>query len=271
MTPTRYPLAKVMGERNSGTNFVEALLRANFDAQIVPNVSQFTARDEELIHRIPITDTGREAIFHRATDLNHVHQFQDHAGWKHACLTERHFTEYAKANQTLFVCVLRHPALWLKSMLRAPFGTFYAENRAQTMRELFDIPWVTRPRDEIDALVLETPAHLWAHKTKSYLDAQDAHANVIFLRHEDILRDHEAVLNQLAEQIPRCCDGWQIPEGNARSYMPRETEKHRDFSAIRAELPDDPWSILTPDLAADLQGAIGPDLLLRAGYATLRR
>ena len=266
MTHRHYTHAKVMGERNSGTNFVEALVAANFRVEMLPNTMPFTARDEEMILRIPITEAGREAIFHRATDLNHFHEFARHAGWKHACLTDRHFKLVHNVHHTLFICVLRHPALWLKSMLRAPFGTFYAENRAQSVRELFDTPWVTRPRDEITALVLETPALLWVHKAASYLAARDQHPNVFVLRHEDLLRDHDPVLRDLSRPLKRATGDWIIPEGNARSYMPRETETHRDFNAIRAELPEDPWSVLDADLAGDLQNTIGVELLERAGY-----
>ena len=266
MPHRHYPHAKVMGERNSGTNFVEALVGANFDVQLLPNTMPFTARDEETILRIPITEAGREAIFHRATDLNHFHEFARHGGWKHACLTERHFKRVQNVQQTLFICVLRHPALWLKSMLRAPFGTFYAENRAQTLRDLFDTPWVTRPRDEVPELVLETPALLWVRKTTSYLNAKDAHPNVFVLRHEDLLRDHDTVLHNLSKHLTKTKPDWQIPEGNARSYMPRETDKNRDFNAIRAELPDDPWSALDPALTRDMRRVIGDELLDRAGY-----
>ena len=151
-------------------------------------------------------------------------------------------------------------------MLRAPFGTFYSQNRAQTIRELFETPWVTRPRDEVPDLVLESPALLWVRKTTSYLNAHQLHPNVAVLRHEDLLREPETVLQDLSDQLPRTSDDWQIPEGNARAYMPNETAKHRDFHAIRAELPDDPWTVLDPDLANDVQAMIGTDLLARAGY-----
>lgn len=258
-----------MGERNSGTNFVQALVGLNFDVEIVANTTPFTPEDEALIQKVPLSESAREAVFHRATDLSHQRDFHVNAGWKHACLTDRHFTRFNRADQTLFVCVLRHPALWLRSMLRAPFGTFYAQHRAETVQQLFDIPWITRPRDEIDAMVLETPALLWVHKTVSYLDARDKHPNVAAIRHEDLLRDPAPVLDTLAKQLSPKVSDWQIPEGNARGYMPKETAKGRDFHAIRAELPEDPWSVLGTDLAAEMHAVIGTDLLVRAGYETL--
>ena len=134
------------------------------------------------------------------------------------------------------------------------------------MRELFDTPWVTRPRDEVPDLVLETPALLWVRKTTSYLNARDQHQNVFVLRHEDLLRDHETVLGELSSRLTPTGNDWTVPEGNARSYMPRETAINRDFNAIRAELPDDPWSVLDVDLARDLRQVIGAELLARAGY-----
>lgn len=264
--PPPYPVAKVMGERNSGTNFVQDLLALNFDVELLANAMPYTARHVELLDRVPLTAQGRDAVFHRAVDLNHDWEFHRHAGWKHACLTDRHFTDYPDADRTLFVCVIRHPALWLQSMFRAPFGTFQSDSRARGIGEFLVTPWITRPRDEIGELVLESPAHLWAHKVDSYLRQQAARPNVLVLRHEDILRKHALCLDLIANLLTPSSPGWEVPKGNARSHMPRQPDQDRDFWQIRKELPEDPFSVLEPKVSEALQQIIGEELLARSGY-----
>lgn len=264
--PPPYPRAKVMGERHSGTNFVHALLALNFEAELLPNAMPFTVRHVELLERVPLTNHGREAVHHRAVDLNHDWEFDRHAGWKHACLTDRHFTDYPDADRTLFVCVIRHPALWLRSMFHAPFGTFLSDNRARDIGEFLVTPWITRPRDEIGELVLESPAHLWAHKVDSFLREQEARSNVLVLRHEDILRHHAPCLDLVANFLTPSRPEWEIPKGNSRSHMPHQPDQDRDFWRIRDELPEDPYSVLEPRVSEALQRIIGGELLARTGY-----
>ena len=265
--PPPYPRVKVLGERNSGTNFVELMLRLNFRVDLLPNAMPFSKEHEAILRRIPLTELGRDAVFHRATDLSHQTNFRHHAGWKHAALTERHFTEPEHADQTLFLCVLRHPAPWLISMFRAPFATFQPDNWPQTLREFLDTPWVTRFRDELEPLVLESPARLWALKTASYLDHSGTHPNAMIVRHEDLLRDHETTLSRIGDMLERSGTAWKLPRGNARQAHPRDPDTERDFWQIRDQLPEDPFAMLDTGLATDLFNWIGSDLLAKAGYA----
>lgn len=262
-----YRRVKIMGERNSGTNFVQALVALNFAVDLLPNAMPYTAREEALIGRIPLTRCVTDALFHRGTDRSHDQGFHRHGGWKHACLTPRHFQDLERAGETLFLCVLRHPAPWLLSMFRAPFAIFNHETRAASVDAFLDTPWVTRARDEIPAMVLENPALLWVHKVTSYLDWAEAMPNVRILRHEDLLRDHASALSALARVLPAKVETWQVPRDNARQSFPRDPATERDFQHLRDALPEDPFRLLPDQTATRLRAVVGADLLARAGYA----
>lgn len=259
-----YQRVKVMGERGSGTNFLSRLVAANFDIELVDNTSNAEGQDRKLIQRIPEGLRRGAHIAERVMEHYHLTQMPENAGWKHACLTERTFSTYLRTDTTLFLCIIRHPALWLRSFYEKPFHAM--TRKPDDLDAFIATPWMTRACDEADAVVLESPAELWRLKTLSYLDRAAAHPNVVVIRHEDLLRDHESGLAELVPLIgPRVHAGWRLPEGYARSWL-RVFKGGEDFESIRAALPDDPFTVLTKAQAERTLALIGADLLTRAGY-----
>ena len=260
----KFSLVKVMGERNSGTSFLAELLRLNFQVEILPNASPASVEQKALIDRIPKTRRRPGMITERIQDDNHLREMAWNAGWKHACLTDRVFTHKNHAEQTLFLCVLRHPALWLRSMLDRPFHNF--SSRTDDLDEFLQTPWVTRSRDEVEEVVLESPVLLWRLKVESYLDQAEKRRNVHVVRHEDLLRDHKAQLVSLSGLLnTRKRVKWRIPKGYSRKWM-RHLRLGQDFWAIKDALPEDPFTLLSPKQAETVRAWIGEDLLARAGY-----
>ena len=255
-----YPFVKVFGERGSGTNFLQQLIAHNFQAKIVPNISGPTEDQRALIQTIPEDVRRPGQIAERIADYHHIEQMQRNAGWKHARLTDQVFQIFRRAEKTLFLCILRHPALWLRSFAKNPYHGFSAA--AADLDQFLATPWITRARDEVGPVLLESPVHLWRLKTESYLDQAERRANVLVLRHEDFLVDHEARLRTLSTYLPGAADKWTLPEAYARRWLDRA----RDFWSIRKDLPDDPFTTLSTDQVQHLRSRIGDDLIERAGY-----
>ena len=114
------------------------------------------------------------------------------------------------------------------------------------------MPWTTRPRDELDVFVLESPALLWKLKTESYLEARDSRPNVMVVRHEDFLKDPVASLKGLAKVFDRL-DGstsFKVPGQNTRPFTESGKEgEDRSFKSLQDALPDDPYSLLEDKVA----------------------
>lgn len=266
MDAGRFDRVKVMGERASGTNFVSQLIDLNFAVRQLPNITSCTADQLEAILKMPEDKRHHFPISERTEDHNHLAELPENGGWKHAALTDRVFEVLPSAGQTFFLCILRHPAPWLLSLMRRPFHAFC--NRADSAAEFLATPWMTRARDELDQLLLPGPGALWRLKAQSYIQQAGRRPNVTVLRHEDLLRNPASVLDGIP--LPRKSAGpWEIPGENARSWQSAQDIPEADapgFHALRAALPDDPWDLLEPDDAAALAAQIGTQTLERAGY-----
>ena len=267
----RYARVKIMGERGAGTNFLASLIEANFVADLLHDRCAVTEAQKRVLGRIPPDRRLTHQIIERIEDHHHETLMPETGGWKHACLTDRMFDRLEDADGALALCIVRHPALWLDSFWRRPFHAY--SRPAESMDAFLATPWLTRPRDEIPAVILPGPACLWHWKTASYLDQAARRTNVVVLCHEDLLRDHVAVLTRLGERLEAAVDVWRIPEGNARDWqLPENSEardalRRRDFNRLKADLPDDPWRTLTPSQIEQAVAQIGADTILRAGYA----
>ena len=75
---------KVFGERNTGTNFVEALLKRNVDCAIVSgNLSRYYSWRFSLAYRLLSPDRAFSYV-EPARDKIYVKRFSIDGGWKHA-------------------------------------------------------------------------------------------------------------------------------------------------------------------------------------------
>ncbi len=265
MPPTPpYQRVKVMGERGTGTNFLMRLVDQNFDVELVDNTSNANRKDAALIRRIPEQKRRGAQIAERVMEHHHRTQMPENAGWKHACLTEETLQTYRHTGATLFLCIIRHPALWLRSFFDKPFHGFF--QKAGDMDSFLATPWITRSCDEVGPVVLESPVMLWRLKTLSYLDRSLRHENVIVVRHEDLLRDYKAGLAALTDLLgPPSATDWRLPDGYARGWL-RALKGGEDFESIRAALPEDPFTVLSKAQVAQVRALVGEELLTRAGY-----
>ena len=251
---------KVFGERGTGTNFVTQMIHANFKVEVLLQPATSDAAGVAKLKVPGLRPKRHKEIEQYIEDHQHLRGLGTFGGWKHACLTDRVFERLVGAETTLFICVLRHPALWAKSFHREPFATFLEPD--QDLATFLRHPWVTRFRDEVPDLILDSPAMLWRLKNQSYLDQANARANVMIVRHEDLLRDHESVLQQFSGLLPRRHDGWKV----VASYGRQWAENKRDFWTIRDELPEQPFSVVSAEEATILRKVIGDDLITHAGY-----
>jgi len=254
-----YKSIKIMGERNSGTNFVTKSIHLNFAAHIHMNAFRITAAHLKLEKTLQLEGPAKVALSESHMDALHFAQRDINFGWKHAALQIGDVKTFSTGRNVLFICVIRHPATWLRSMHRIPFhatgpvdGDFSVFLRA---------PWYLRPRDELDVEPLANVVALWNLKIASYLKAQNALPNVMVLRYEDVVLNFESTLARLP--LPRRArDEFLIPKENARSFI-REKAGYDDY---KARVEADPWRDYSEADAAFVSGALDHELLTSLGY-----
>lgn len=256
-----YTRVKVFGERGSGTNFLSRAIHANFTVEMLVHADPRKHPDVQPLIGVKAAERRKGEIGERIEDYLHELTLHDRGGWKHACLTDRLFDVLEHLEETLIICTVRHPALWLESLHRSPFSGFLQED--MDFDTFLATPWITRPRDELPDLMLESPVLLWRRKTESYLRYAQSRPNVKIVRHEDLLKNFSGVMDLFEPFLERRRKTWGIPKNYGRSWG----DETRDYWTIREELPEDPYSVLTPDQAAHVRAQIGSKLLERFGYA----
>lgn len=187
---------KVLGERNSGTSFLERSLSENYDLPVFrnPRNSEFT-----------VPDISRRflgiRIDHSAIDTAYFSQMAydkvpSAGGWKHAAPDQRLLDEFFLPTNAAAIMIVRHPATWLQSMFKRTFNRFTKEPK--TFGEFLRFPWLTIPADGLHGkYVLSGPVSLYAHKARQMQWLFDTYPNSTILRYEDFTQSPKEALANL--------------------------------------------------------------------------
>ena len=236
---------KLYGERNSGTNYLQQLLAANF-------------RVEQLRGTTPIWFDGPLFGAEWSRDLYFRMTASQNLGWKHTRVPER----LCPPADTLLVCLTKNPYSWLLSMFRRPH---HAARRYSDFDDFLRSPWMTLGREHSPS-VFESPVHMWNAKHASYVQAQQAHGAVL-LAYEELVRDPLAVLRRL--EVMHGLRASRQPFVNVTASTRRE-DPERDYTFLRAYYGEERWrSELSSTQLAFVHGALDRAVMQRLGYTLL--
>ena len=151
---------KIYGERNTGTNYVSALVALNLAATQVPGGIPPGVRR---IHRaLP----GHQWV----RDLYFACTHRRNLGWKH-CVPDpderRLHTWKGEPGALVFVTLTKNPYAWLLSLHRRPYHP--AHPRGLDFLTFLQTPWRTFGRDNMGRARLASPVELWNAKNRAYL------------------------------------------------------------------------------------------------------
>lgn len=234
---------KVLGERNSGTNFVEQVIKRSTEIDVVRNISDPTNDQRQRIEQLSLEKYERAIYFERIADINHELEFKKTGGWKHAAL-DQEILDNLRANlRSKVVCVVRNPFAWVISMHSSPYHalTKIPKERNEFIRS----HWIPTRRDNIGDLIINSPLGLWNHKNRSYLAAAKDNDDVIIIRYEDIALFPARELKKLCHLCAVHHKGANIPEESARSWAASKKnysdyrKRIEDFSLARNFSPED--------------------------------
>lgn len=217
---------KIFGERNSGTNYIQKLINSNYDITIMQNCSGPDQREQRF--RSTLNNLQAALYTERIFDQRHFSEITVNLGWKHSCINLENFSKFYP--DVGLVCVVRHPASWVKSMYRNPF---HFHRKVHSLEEFISTPWITSTREYTSKIALDSPLDLWNEKVKSYLDAQrERPESVLILRYEDIVSDFYSLFSKLEDSFGLLPYSRKNIINNARPF----TKDTKEFDKYKGEL-----------------------------------
>lgn len=179
------PTIKILGERNTGTNYLAQLLAVNLEVSLLPGVVPTSvARAASGAEKASRTLGGHSLRLGEALkDAWFAVTFPRNLGWKHAAIRDD-LERFELAHHTTFVTLTKNPYSWLLSLYRRPY---HAWARHGSFSEFITSPWRTVRREHAPR-VLPSVVELWNYKNASYLTLGQSF-RVVNLRYEDVLDD----------------------------------------------------------------------------------
>ena len=203
---------KVMGERNTGTNFlhqliagstsgIEGLVHGSNDSvkkstQGLPENLQYFARQ-------------------RAIDILRKQEFSHNFGWKHARVDPAYLQQSPRFAETLFVFIVRNPFYFLSALFRRPYNLLprAGDDKSRFLRS----PILLNERDNIcGTATLENPVRLWSIKTRSYVQTAAQIERALLIRYEDLVAQPDSILAMLAKKGAETAPNVQVPQQSTK-------------------------------------------------------
>lgn len=252
--PVRQSTAiKVLGERNSGTIYIEELIRCNFAVDLLRGI------EPEWVEWLQKPVPGKNAL----VDLFFHATIQHNLGWKHMLAMPKmlSFRKEIDRRSISFVTITKNPYSWLLSLYRRPHH--YRGKLPASFEEFLLTPWRTVSREFSPEYYLN-PIDLWNRKNAAYLEMQQ-HFRVVNVRYEDLLVDIEPVLSLLEGKfiLPRKAAHFVNVEHSTKND-PKTYDNYRDYYL------GEQWKSLISDQAiAIIRSKIDRDVIREFGYDIL--
>lgn len=247
---------KVLGERNSGTNFVEQFLVQNFAVELFSDTGRVPNKHKALVRASHSNRRLRAEILEAFRDQQHFDSVAATGGWKHSAPNRAFLKEFAEPSGAHIVCVIRHPAAWLKSMHRNPFHAL--SEVPESFSTFIRAPWIARARDQIDSIALNHPIDLYLSKFTAYQWLKSVYPRCTVLRYEDVLMEPKKTAQRELSFLARQKNEISLPDQNARHFVPDPKTTKDYLAGLRSATYD---NLSDSDRAHVLQALEGSPLL----------
>lgn len=248
---------KLFGERNSGTTWLEKLIRHNLDAKLL------------IITAEKIRKRGGyrgRADFEGAMDHFFLNEGRVNFGWKHRAVSVSSLVQRAKYPDTAFIFLTKDPYWFVRSLWRNPYNRLARNTKKLELSQFAQKPWPLLARDEIDGESLTSPFKLWSHKVRSYLETVEGlpTGKATLIRYEDVLVDPESELRKAAATLGvdhgETFRNWETDTKGGSAYG-ADYYKQRYLSANYSDFFDEAaLEMAARDLDRDLLDRLGYSL-----------
>lgn len=249
---------KVFGERNTGTNFLEDLLRQNSTSHVIngnvhPSVRWFFSNLERRLNPETyyyVAEPLRDFLF--------ICLLWQYYGWKHTQLTE---TLIRKIPPNIAIIALtKDPYAWLLSLYK---NSYHRQPKYKQSGESFSqfirTPWSTVKREQ-SVNQFTNPVKLWSAKVQSY-QLLLTRENSAICQYENLIDNIPQCLTSLAKTCGFALNAdTSIPEQSAKGDSRRSSDII-DYYKNRAFLKD-----ILPEDITFINEQLNPDAMELAGY-----
>lgn len=176
---------KLYGERNTGSRYLETLVRQNLSVNFVQGV--VPPWIEQAQRRLRGTDEFVRDIYFFATQHKNL-------GWKHRLPSPKQLQ--AAKHLHVVVTLTKNPYSWLLSMHRRPHHNMHLQ--AMSFEHFLDSD-ITMMRREGMPVATVKPVELWNMKNTAYLNLGEV--TTVNARSEEVVLDPLGVLNRLRDAL----------------------------------------------------------------------
>jgi hypothetical protein len=248
--------AKIYGERNTGTNYIQKLVQANFAVHCLQSNNQIYDYVNALSHRLPKRMRGkfRSAI----VDMDCERTTRSEFGWKHGVPPADEIRSAPHAAHTLFICVAKHPLSWLSSLTERPYNPI--ENVPGNFSELIRYEWRLTQRDNVRGQDRINAVELWNAKNAAFFRLKESAAKCIVIAYEEVLREPSQFMAELNKYLLATKKKfvWALPstKGDDSTF-----EDYRDKYPMDGVVKG-----ISPDDLEFVKGRVDPELMAGFGY-----
>lgn len=180
---------KLYGERNTGTNYIEQLIKINcMDNTLITGVVPRSLS-------IPVLKMDKIKVLRRYSeqirDLYFKMYFCNNYGWKHSIVNAEKIINCNNFCNTFFLCILKNPYSWILSIYNKPYHI--QSNKSIYFNEFITKPWKTVERENAPKY-FNNIIHMWNEKAKSYYHLKKLIRNVKIVKYEDVLFDYNILI-----------------------------------------------------------------------------
>lgn len=251
---------KIYGERNTGTNYLTALMAQNLSAKILNGrvddkdvLTQLTRR----LHRFmpSITRSLHEAARDRFFEATFAHNL----GWKHMNPDIERIGPEALAS-VRFLMVVKNPYAWLLSLYQRPY---HVGAKDVCFEDFLDRHLgVMQKRENIGPDPL-SPMEVWNCKMRGYQALQAAAPHAMIVRYEYFLTDELVALESVANTLGIDLRRTYAPVGPGVKQDDRDvTQKHYAEYYLNEKWRDK----LSAKALQKINASLDPKLVTQLGY-----
>ena len=248
---------KVYGERNSGTNYIQRVLRRNVSQQeLVGDHKNIYSLAKEFSNCLQPFD--QDAYIDSIYDIEMNRILYSDFGWKHAAPPVEIIVRSSIKKLTVFVFILKHPYFWLRSMFRKPFHIY---GRANTFAEFIRLPMMLSQRDLLPGWIALTPIEIWTEKVRRYAElCSQAGIRAVVYRYEDLLLDFDKQILRVSRVLTPKSDIFEnmIESTKNESLQFEDYRTKYDLSRVS--------EVLSKEDSAYVREHLSNDVLKWSGY-----
>lgn len=249
----RRRVAKVLGERNTGTTYLTLLIEQNLPVYLLRGTAPLW------LQRLDRKTGGRARLVDRFFAVTG----RWNLGWKHRLVgTGTPLPRRGRDGSGVgYVAIVKNPYSWLLSLHRRPYHN--AAARRLSFEDFVVAPWPTVAR-ETAPTAFASPVHLWNAKNRAYLALAEQH-DVALIRYETLLSDPAATLRSVALEL-----GVDWDAGTFRDHELSTKDSGRDQSHYRDFYLNERWrERLSAEAVRRVDERLDVELAERLGYARL--